>query len=183
MASNRPASNSKSAASLNTSTRIGPIRIDVVCKLDNVKARLTEKDALDIFKMKYSGAVPRATEVAQFYGVTEKTIRDVWQGRTWAKKTRCLDLSRFLEVNQAVRKPHSKLSKTRRTLTSRQFVLPLQTQTHQGESIDDVLFDWDQTNSADIGISDPFHQDLLRWAGDVSPSNMNRTVDFGDGLA
>jgi hypothetical protein len=63
-----------------------------------VKTRkvLTTQDALAIFQTKSS--ISSATKVASFYGVSEKAIRDIWTGRTWAAQTWHLDKSRVLKI-------------------------------------------------------------------------------------
>jgi hypothetical protein len=53
-------------------------------------------DVLNIFQIK--SKIPSATKVARFYGVSEKTIRDIWTGRTWAAQTWHLDKSRVLKI-------------------------------------------------------------------------------------
>jgi hypothetical protein len=63
-----------------------------------VKTRtvLTTQDALAIFQIRSS--ISSATKVASIYGVSEKAIRDIWTGRTWAAQTWHLDKSRVLKI-------------------------------------------------------------------------------------
>ena len=59
---------------------------------------LTKEQAIDIFRLSASGYTtasgPTATSVARAFGVSEKTIRDIWKGRTWCDETLPLDSSR-----------------------------------------------------------------------------------------
>ena len=62
------------------------------------RAVLTKQQAIDIFCLSTNcfprGSRPTATSVAKAFGVSEKTIRDIWNGRTWCDETLPLDLSR-----------------------------------------------------------------------------------------
>ena len=62
------------------------------------RAVLTKEQAIDIFRISTSGYTtasgPTATSVAKAFGVNEKTIRDIWKGRTWCNETLPLDSSR-----------------------------------------------------------------------------------------
>ena len=72
------------------------------------RAILTEKEAQDIFKYKpatsskekYSAAV-----LARFYGVSVKTVRDIWVGRTWYRSTFHLDPSKPILADRLEKKP------------------------------------------------------------------------------
>ena len=59
---------------------------------------LTKDQAIEIFRLctsGYPGAPgPTATSVAKAFGVNEKTVRDIWNGRTWCEETLPLDSSR-----------------------------------------------------------------------------------------
>ena len=59
------------------------------------RARLSENQVLAIFQARISAS---ATRVAAIYGVNEKTVRDIWTGRTWAKETWHLDTSRPFQL-------------------------------------------------------------------------------------
>jgi hypothetical protein len=60
------------------------------------RAVLTASQVVAIFQ---SRAVMRSSsKVSRMYGVSEKTIRDIWVGRTWKAETRHLDPLRPLEV-------------------------------------------------------------------------------------
>jgi hypothetical protein len=79
-----------------------------------VKTRtvLTKEDVLTIFQNKTK--TPSATQLARDYRVSEKTIRDIWTGRTWAKDTWHLDKSRVLEIKPMGRPIGSRDTKPRK---------------------------------------------------------------------
>ena len=65
------------------------------------RAVLSKQQAVDIFRIAgvlrpdgTRGTKPTASSVAKQYGVSEKTIRDIWRGRTWYEETLPLDVSR-----------------------------------------------------------------------------------------
>ena len=60
------------------------------------RARLTEAEVLTIFGMK--DTAPSSTCLANFYGVHEKTVRDIWTGRTWSRETWHLDAARAVHI-------------------------------------------------------------------------------------
>mmetsp|Transcript_4242 Transcript_4242/g.12108 ORF Transcript_4242/g.12108 Transcript_4242/m.12108 type:complete len:175 (+) Transcript_4242:138-662(+) len=71
------------------------------------KAVLTQTDVLAIFMIKVDALParrPTPGQVASRFGVTEKTIRDIWAGRTWRQETKHLDVSR-VNVREEVRRP------------------------------------------------------------------------------
>ena len=53
------------------------------------RAILTSQQAIAIFRLKLAsdGTRPSASTVSRVYGVSEKTIRDIWNGRTWFEDT------------------------------------------------------------------------------------------------
>ena len=65
------------------------------------RARLAVLDAVEIFKLRGSGV--QATELANIYGVSEKTIRDIWTNRTWTRETWHLEPSRQVVLKQTGR--------------------------------------------------------------------------------
>ena len=62
--------------------------------LMKTRARLTAASVLEIFKSKGKGL--SATKIGIRYGINEKTVRDIWTGRTWLKETARLDPSRSI---------------------------------------------------------------------------------------
>jgi hypothetical protein len=86
------------------------------------RARLSEAQVITIFQVKASAS--SATKVANVYGVSEKTVRDIWKGRTWSRETSHLDTSRPLRLKPLGRpkgsrdtKPRSKRVSGRKILT------------------------------------------------------------------
>ena len=65
-------------------------------------AILTEQQAVEIFRFKLTNesALSRTQEqvkakvLSRRYGVSDKTIRDIWKGRTWFRETMHLDPAR-----------------------------------------------------------------------------------------
>ena len=58
---------------------------------------LTDIQARNIFAMKsfhFAGQRGSTSKIAQTYGVSPKTIRDIWAGRTWYRATYTLDRSK-----------------------------------------------------------------------------------------
>ena len=82
--------------------RSGSCTLNVTQREDSSKilrrCRLTEDEAIGIFQCK--GGPSSATKTARAYAVSEKTVRDIWTGRTWAKETSRLDASRTIKVTQ-----------------------------------------------------------------------------------
>jgi hypothetical protein len=68
------------------------------------RARLTKEAVINIFSCRHDKVSP--TVVSNLYGVNEKTVRDIWSGRTWSKETRLhLDPSRALSFKQKISSP------------------------------------------------------------------------------
>ena len=76
------------------------------------RARLTEDQVLDIFKLK--GSSKYASQLGALHGVSEKTVRDIWTGRTWSLETHHLDTSRPIVIKNPGRPKGSKDSKPRK---------------------------------------------------------------------
>ena len=65
----------------------------------NVKTRaiLSSEQAIEIFKIKLTNQTATRSQplspcvVARAYGVSEKAVRDIWNGRTWLRETMHLD--------------------------------------------------------------------------------------------
>jgi hypothetical protein len=75
------------------------------------RSRLTEAEVIQIFCRWHDNKSP--TVVSNLYGVNEKTVRDIWSGRTWSKETRHLDPSRALAFKKAGSPTGSKDTKPR----------------------------------------------------------------------
>ena len=78
------------------------------------RARLSEQEVISIFKAKTLG--DGASKVGRDFNVSEKAIRDIWSGRTWAKETWHLEPSRPLNLKPTGRPKgcKDKLSRQRR---------------------------------------------------------------------
>ena len=75
------------------------------------RAKLSQSDVISIFQAKATRI--QATVIARSYGVSEKAVRDIWSGRTWAKETWHLNPSRTLIVKQTGRPKGSRDSRPR----------------------------------------------------------------------
>jgi hypothetical protein len=153
------------------------------------RSKLTESNAIDIFKLKSTSI--SAVLLGNAYDVSEKAIRDIWKGRTWAKETCHQDMARPYHGKQVGRPIGSKDTKPRirrathstgssallrvsSLLSSRSshascsavpplHLLPDSTAhslSVDPETLDDLLFDWEQKPQKRIG-DEPFSQD---WA-------------------
>ena len=72
------------------------------------RAILTERDAQDIFMCKPALSARErynAGVLARFYGVSIKTVRDIWVGRTWYRSTFHLDPSKPILSARLDKKP------------------------------------------------------------------------------
>ena len=75
------------------------------------RAKLTTNDAVKIFQ---SSSIP-AGKVANVYGISEKAVRDIWKGRTWAKETWHMSKTRLPPNTRIGRPSGSRDSKPRKT--------------------------------------------------------------------
>jgi hypothetical protein len=78
------------------------------------RAVLTKFQAIAIFQLKLNQSSSSATKVATSYGVSAKTVRDIWTARTWATETWHLDPSRAVKIKQLGRPLGSRDSKPRK---------------------------------------------------------------------
>ena len=124
-----------------------------------------------------------ATKLSVMYGVSEKAVRDIWTGRTWAKETWHLDMTRTLSNKRTGRPkgskdtiPRHRRAKHAKTAVRSQFAHPgklsiphLILTTKPGDSfksLDEQIFDWETNdcNIAGLDISskclDPFGADF-----------------------
>ena len=74
-------------------------------------ARLTQEQAVAIFKVR--GSALLAVNIATCFGISEKTVRDIWTARTWSRETSHLDPTRTVEVKQIGRPKGCRDSKPR----------------------------------------------------------------------
>jgi hypothetical protein len=76
------------------------------------QARLTHDEVVEIFMSR--ATKQSASQVCMRFGVSEKAIRDIWTGRTWAKETWHLDKSRSIELKKIGRPVGCKDAKPRK---------------------------------------------------------------------
>ena len=69
------------------------------------RAVLTKELVVEIYGLRVKAARPTATSVARRIGVNEKTIRDIWSGRTWHKETMNLDLAQHPKKSSKTGRP------------------------------------------------------------------------------
>ena len=129
----------------------------------NPRAKLTEADALDIFKFK--GHMITASSVSVKYRVSEKAVRDIWIGRTWSKETWHLDTSRSLPLKKMGRPIGRKDAKPRklRIAPKKLFLSTLRNtkavaRSHVSyvKSVDEQLHEWYLQCAVDCDFEDPF---------------------------
>ena len=86
--------------------------------LPKPRAVLTGMQAIQIFKLKPGTALSTksatATALARMYGVSEKTVRDIWTRRTWSRETCHLDPTRLLPLKHPGRPKGCKDTKPRK---------------------------------------------------------------------
>ena len=80
------------------------------------RAKLTITDAINIFLLKTGQST--ATNISRQFGVNEKTVRDIWTGRTWVRETNNLGASRPLVLKSNGR-PKSRCDELLRNKRSR----------------------------------------------------------------
>jgi len=119
---------------------------------DNAKPRalLTRDQAVAIFLLQPTGTRrPQSRRanlpVAQAFGVSEKTVRDIWSARTWYSETLHLDQSRPARAGRKPGRP-----KGRKNSVKRQQKLAKNAEPNSGLS-------------ASTHPYDPFHDDWPHW--------------------
>ena len=152
-------------------------------KVTNRSSRviLSEQDARIIFQNKplqESSDRRRADVLASLYGVSVKTIRDIWVGRTWYRSTCHLDPSKPVNLHRLQRKRGRPLgakdSKPRVVIPIRDEVIchppPPETCLPAAAGIIDVwrpasLASWLDAGSwaVSLGWDDPFRDDWPFW--------------------
>ena len=117
-----------------------------------------------------------AAKLSVIYGVSEKAVRDIWTGRTWAKETWHLDMSRPITKKHAGRPKGSKdkIPRRRRSIgdvkegeRNQQFAQPKilssipQRITDCVQSLDEQIFDWESNyyRFEEKMSCDPFRED------------------------
>jgi len=85
------------------------------------RAILNEAQAIQIFQIKVAANTfmhprPSSVKIAELFGISEKAVRDIWNGRTWGSVTCHMDPSRPVQVRKDVGRPKgSKDSRPRAT--------------------------------------------------------------------
>mmetsp|Transcript_58612 Transcript_58612/g.154980 ORF Transcript_58612/g.154980 Transcript_58612/m.154980 type:complete len:181 (+) Transcript_58612:112-654(+) len=51
------------------------------------RGMLSKEQAIEIFMIRMEGGWDSAASVSRRFGVNEKTVRDIWSGRSWGKET------------------------------------------------------------------------------------------------
>ena len=94
-------------------------------KIPKPRAILTEQQAVHIFELKLrmtsSNLKNRsltAAGIAKVFGVNEKTVRDIWKGRTWSRETWHMDCSRQVLIKPSGRPKGSKDTRPRQQRNS-----------------------------------------------------------------
>ena len=151
------------------------------------KAILTYDKVIDIFKLRPEsklarGAGSRASAAVAFdFGVSEKTVRDIWRGRTWHRETLHLDPCRPARVIALPGRPLGRKDSAPRRrgkkskLTSRQVVSsPADETTINYTDTPKVKRFWSPSSSSAarrqsatppaLFFDDPFHDDWPHWS-------------------
>ena len=142
--------------------------------------RLTQSQVQRIYLAKKPGI--RATKIAGSFGVNEKTVRDIWSGRTWSKETLHLSdgVSKSSGSPYRMIKPKGTILKVQ-LATDHQALRPDQNHDRGYEikfenigqryderehsfdpgftSVDEQLWKWDEAIWFDLCSSDPFKLD------------------------
>jgi hypothetical protein len=126
------------------------------------RAILIASQVVAIFQ--YRAVLRSSSKVSRMFGVSEKTIRDIWVGRTWKAETQHLDTLLPLEMhhaNQARALDSAEEARWPLTASMRagfqdkdsldfgaHALLSIESdRSSPNQSIDDLLFDWEQAGS------------------------------------
>ncbi len=83
------------------------------------RAKLSSAQVIQIFQIRQTLPIEPAAKVANIFGVSEKTVRDIWKGRTWINETWHLDTSRVVVQKNIGRPKGARDSKPRMTKTEK----------------------------------------------------------------
>jgi hypothetical protein len=98
------------------------------------RAKLSVDQVIEIFHTKGT-ALNSAANIATLYGVSEKTVRDIWKGRTWCDETWHLDTTRVLQTKRIGRPKGCRDSKPRKQKTDgKDEIFSLAPDLHLGEA-------------------------------------------------
>jgi hypothetical protein len=102
-----------------------------------LRTRLTQEDVIEIYLCKQSHTSP--TFVSRLCGVSEKTVRDIWSGRTWSKETCHLDPFRTVTFKKIGRPAGSKDTKPRKARNTQSMPVKFgREQIHQSQGENDL---------------------------------------------
>ena len=144
-------------------------------KNSRIIIHLTPLQAVEIFMFRPDISLlsrketPSGAQVGRLYGVSEKTIRDIWTGRTWKDTTAHLDKNRPITVPKGRGRPKGSTDgkpRKRQDKPGRSSFHLKTTKIHGNQtpaekicfcgSIDDQLFEWERQSSFPFTQSDPF---------------------------
>ena len=138
------------------------------------RAKLSEDEAASIFMVKLEHTTIPTRVVASSYGMSEKAVRDIWNGRTWAKVTSRIIGVRRRPVQPVGRPLGRKDSKPRIKMAK-----------SGGTGIDEQLFVW-ETEPPSLVLEDPFQLDFFVQSTTTTTSIENYTQNIpmvvGSGL-
>ena len=138
------------------------------------RAKLAESDAIRIFKLKFVNS--SATSVGKMFNVNEKTIRDIWKGRTWEQETLHLDTARQLRQKPENQEDRNAL-KRRKMKAARSKRVAHKNGTLQNTPI--VANVYTTEKASDLGSEETFHlgNPFLMLCDAESNLAENRIVD------
>ena len=121
------------------------------------RAILSEEQVIAIFQARASAMT--TTKMATIYGVSEKAVRDIWKGRTWARETWRLDTSRPLQLKLAGRPKGCKDRNPRKKRANGHADLPLPARVLCRPHIE-----WSAENTCDVDWQMPFSHEASQRA-------------------
>ena len=151
------------------------------------KAILSYDKVIDIFKVRPNSKLARGAgsrviaAVALDFGISEKTVRDIWRGRTWHRETLHLDPCRPERVIALPGRPLGRKDsaprrrgKSRRISTSRPEVPSPDDTRNKGTNSSETNLAWSPSyfsaahcqsaTPPPLFLNDPFHDDWPHWS-------------------
>ncbi len=126
------------------------------------RAKLSKTQVINIFNTKKTLPSISAAKLSTLYGIGEKTVRDIWTGRTWSKETQHLKRARNPQKTGGQSKVTG--SSMRPKAISVEKNLPFRdAPASLAGSVDQQLHEWDQAFWIDHEGDDPFHDDWNLW--------------------
>jgi hypothetical protein len=126
------------------------------------RAILDREKAIEIFKLKPNTDVAAgdrlsSAAVAREYGVGEKTVRDIWRGRTWYHETLHLDPSRPVRAKGPPGRPMGRKDRGPRRR-------PSSAKAPSSDNEPEIAAHVETANPPAGQEIDPFHEDWPNWA-------------------